>query len=197
MPEPLTDPRRARIRVGVGAALVVVLVAAGCAVFVAAISPSAGRTQTISTAPAGGDGADPVAASVYVHVLGSVARPGLYRLSGQARAVDAIAAAGGFTSGADRAAVNLARFVTDGEQLFVPEEGAADAPAAARADGRIDLNRADAAALDELPRVGPALAARIVQWREANGRFRSVDDLLAVTGIGEATLEGLRPLVTV
>ena len=62
--------------------------------------------------------------------------------------------------------------------------------------GKINLNLADAATLDTLPRIGPAMAQRIIDWREANGRFSSVDDLLAVTGIGQKTLDGLRDLVT-
>lgn len=199
MTVPLTDPSRARLRVGVGAVIVVALVALGAAVFVTAVTPSG--AVTVAPSVAGAPGADSAAAvveaSVYVHVLGAVAVPGLYRLSGEARVVDAVAAAGGFSDQADPGAVNLARFVTDGEQLRVPTLGEVEASAVTdSASGLININSADAAALDSLPRVGPALAQRIVQWREQHGRFRSVDDLLAVTGIGEATLEGLRSLVT-
>ncbi len=151
-------------------------------------------------------------AAVYVHVDGAVERPGLYRLDPDARVVDAIAAAGGFTDVADRSGVNLARLVSDGEQLLVPEPGAAPpaggapgvgaapgtgGPSGVDADGRVDLNTADAAALDTLPRVGPALAERIIAWREENGRFTSVDDLVGVSGIGEKMLEALRDRVRV
>jgi competence protein ComEA len=114
--------------------------------------------------------------------------------------VDAIAAAGGFADDADRDAVNLARTLDDGEQLPVPRAGeAVAAPGAAgtAADGRSDLNTADAAQLEELPRIGPALAERIIAWRDDNGRFTSVDDLLAVPGIGDKMLSSLRDLVTV
>ena len=139
-------------------------------------------------------------ASVFVHVSGSVVAPGLYVLDEGARVVDAVAAAGGFAPGADESAVNLARPLSDGEQLLVPAIGAvADAgtaPAAA-GDGRVNLNLADAAELDTLPRIGPAMAERIIQWRDANGRFTSVEDLLAVPGIGDKMLETLRDLVTV
>ncbi|WP_288452430.1 helix-hairpin-helix domain-containing protein, partial [uncultured Microbacterium sp.] len=107
--------------------------------------------------------------------------------------------AGGFTADADRAAVNLARTVSDGEQLVVPVAGTSPqggtAPAAG--DGLVNLNTADAAALDTLPGVGPATAARILAWREEHGRFGSVDDLLSVSGIGEKTLDELRDKVTV
>ena len=154
------------------------------------------------------------AGSVYVHVLGEVARPGLYVLDDGARVAEVLAAAGGTLPTADLAAVNLARPLTDGEQILVPAIGAEPAGGAgvgggvggggtgvagsgAGAGGLIDLNTADVATLDQLPRIGPALAQRIVDWRTANGRFTSVDDLLGVSGIGEKMLAGIRDLVRV
>ncbi len=146
----------------------------------------------------GGDG-------LYVHVLGEVASPGLYILESDARLVDALAAAGGTLETADLQAVNLARPLSDGEQILVPEAGAVPPAgvaggaggAGSTADGKIDLNSADQAALETLPRIGPALAQRILEWRDENGRFRSVDDLLAVPGIGDKLLAGLREKVRV
>lgn len=140
--------------------------------------------------------------SVFVHVSGAVRSPGLYVLSSGARVLDAVAAAGGFADDAAPNAVNLARPVGDGEQLVVPTAAEADARAAEGAgapagDGRVDLNTADAAELDTLPRVGPAMAQRILDWREQNGRFTSVDDLLAIPGVGPKMLAALRDLVTV
>jgi competence protein ComEA len=131
---------------------------------------------------------------LYVHVLGAVEHPGLYVLDLDARLVDALAAAGGTTDDADLASVNLARLLADGEQIVVPVVGAAQNQpgAAAPADDLIDLNTADQTALESLPRIGPALAERIIAWREENGRFQSVDDLLAVPGIGEKLLEAIR-----
>ncbi len=141
---------------------------------------------------------EPAPAELYVHVLGAVERPGLYVLHADSRVVDALAAAGGSTDAADLAGVNLARPVEDGEQILVPVVGAISDPSAAPpGDGTVDLNTADQAALEELPGIGPALAERIVAWREENGRFRTVDDLLAVPGIGEKVLEGLRDGVRV
>jgi competence protein ComEA len=174
-----------------------VLVGLGIAVFVTAVTPHGTSTVIApgSTEPA----ADPVAAEIYVHILGQVAQPGLYALPDGARAVDAVAAAGGFTPTADAGGVNLARFVSDGEQIVVPAIGEAGPGAApgVGGDGRVNLNTADAAALDTLPGIGPATAQKILAWREQHGRFEAVEDLLAVGGIGEAKLDALRDLVTV
>lgn len=139
------------------------------------------------------------AAAIYVHVAGEVHAPGLYRLDADARVVDAVAAAGGTTGEADVQAINLARAVTDGEQLIVPAIGESTETATqsgVTSDGKVNLNTADAATLETLPRVGPALAQRIIEWRETNGAFRTVDDLLGVSGIGEKLLAGLRDRVT-
>ena len=138
---------------------------------------------------------------LFVHVSGAVREPGLYVLPAGARVVDAIAAAGGFADDAARDAVNLARPIDDGEQLPVPRQGEAAPPTAAppgqAPDGRVDINTADATLLETLPRIGPALAERIISWRDDNGGFTSVEDLLAVPGIGDTMLEALRDLVTV
>jgi len=148
---------------------------------------------------------------VVVHVAGAVASPGVYRLRDGDRVDDAIGAAGGASAGADLDAVNLATVVVDGARIYVPTEGenvevvepapsGADAPAngaAAVPGGLVDINRADATRLDELPGVGPATAAAIVAERERNGPFLTVDDLERVPGIGPAKLSGLRDLVSV
>lgn len=179
-----------------GVALVVVLAGLGIAVFATAVTPR-GSSQVI--APGADESAAPFAsATIYVHILGEVRRPGLYALRDGDRAVDAVAAAGGFTEAADAAGLNLARVVSDGEQIVVPAMGAVTAAPGVTADGRVNLNTADAATLDTLPGIGPATAAKILAWRERNGRFASVDDLLDVVGgIGEAKLDALRDLVTV
>ena len=138
--------------------------------------------------------------AVAVGLVIVAAAAGLVELSQGARVIDAVAAAGGFTAEADPAAVNLARPVVDGEQLAVlavgqappqvPGSGGGGATGPA-ADGTVHLNTADLAALDTLPRIGPALAQRIIDWREANGPFTSVDQLLEVAGIGDAVFSGL------
>jgi competence protein ComEA len=210
------------VRIAVSAAVVLVLVILGLAAVAAAARSAAGAGgSTIpldaptSDAPAG-DGGSPAPdggdarAVLYVHVLGAVAAPGLYTLASDARVVDAIAAAGGFASDADSGSVNLARIVTDGEQIVVTRPGEAPpsagstgggagggASGAATADGPMNLNSATAEQLETLPRIGPALAERIIAWRTDNGPFRLIDELLAVPGIGDAILAGLDGLVTV
>jgi competence protein ComEA len=195
-----------RARALVGAVVVVLLVALGITVVVGIVKSGASSPEVVPLAAASGDAGEDVSAGVlYVHVSGAVARPGLYRLEGGARLVDAVAAAGGFADDADDAGVNLARPVSDGEQVVVPVVGAdppvgsaglgAGGAAGATGDARVNLNTASVAELDTLPRVGPAIAQRIVDWRTTNGRFSAVDDLLSVPGIGEKMLESLRPLV--
>ncbi len=164
-----------------------------------------GATAPVQSIAVTSTGAPPPSPpAMYVHVSGAVRAPGLYVLRGSARVVDAIAAAGGFADGADSSGVNLARPVSDGEQLHVAAQGESPPTGAGTTgsgagtpDGRVNLNTADAAQLDTLPRIGAAMAERIIQWRDANGRFTSVEDLLAVPGIGDKMLESLRDLVTI
>lgn len=187
--------------------VVLVLAAFAITVGIGIIRGSPGGAETVPLTSSPGSRSTPrptpaASGAVYVHVAGAVRAPGLYALPADARAVDAVAAAGGFAPDAERAAVNLARPVVDGEQILVPVVGAAPAPPGGAASGPsgdavVDLNTADASALEELPGIGPALAERILSWREENGRFASVEDLLAVPGIGEKLLEGLRAEVRV
>jgi competence protein ComEA len=143
---------------------------------------------------------------ILVHVLGAVAHPGLYELSEGARVIDAIAAAGGYTEAADQAQLNLARMLSDGEQLYAPSIGEAPPPAAGSGAGAgpaaetgalVDLNTADGAVLETLPRIGPETARKIIEYRESSGPFTAVEQLLEVPGIGQKTLDGLRELVRV
>jgi competence protein ComEA len=139
-------------------------------------------------------------ARVYVAVVGSVRRPGLYRVPAGSRVAAAVARAGGLGRGADLTGVNLAARVHDGQQIVVPKEGAAGAtasggPASASA-GPISLSSATVEQLDGLDGIGPALAQRIVAYRQAHGGFRSVDELGQVEGIGDKRLAALRAAVT-
>lgn len=152
--------------------------------------------------------------SMWVHVAGSVMRPGLYEVAAGGRVGDAVAVAGGPIGDACVDAVNLARPLADGERIYVPtsEEVAAGgglaelAPAGGAGDagsggaggsGLIDLNLASEAELQTLPGVGPATATKIVADRESNGPFTSPEDLMRVSGIAEKKYEALRDLITV
>jgi competence protein ComEA len=142
---------------------------------------------------------------VVISVVGKVARPGLVRVPDGARVADALEAAGGALPGTDLVALNLARRVSDGEQLLVgvaPPPGQAAVGAAPPAGepgdvALVDLNTATLEQLDTLPGVGPVTAQRILDWRTANGRFTSIDQLREVSGIGETRFSRLKDLVRI
>ncbi|MFW3170213.1 helix-hairpin-helix domain-containing protein [Geodermatophilus sp. CPCC 206100] len=151
--------------------------------------------------PAAASVAADASATVVVSVVGLVARPGLVTLPEGARVADAVAASGGLLPEADPATVNLAAVVADGQQIAVGVPGAPAATGAAAGPGGgpgpVDLNAATAADLDALPGIGPVLAQRIVDHREQQGPFRSVEQLDDVPGIGPATFAELAELVRV
>lgn len=187
--------------------------------------PPVEKAHTADPRPSAAPGAGPPAGRdgpVVVSVVGLVRTPGLVTLAPGARIADALQAAGGPVNGADTIGLNMARPVGDGEQIVVglaPAQGqptvlgssvtaggpaAAGSPAPAgpgspkpRAGDVVDLNTASVEQLDALPGVGPITAAAIVAWRQAHGKFTSVDQLADVDGIGPARLEKLRPLVRV
>jgi competence protein ComEA len=140
-----------------------------------------------------------VASQVFVHVVGAVRRPGLYRLTDGARVADALRRAGGTTRKAQLELVNLAARLADGEQVVVPRRGSNGAvmgsEAPAGQSGPLHLNTATLEQLDSLPGVGPVTAQKILDWRQAHGAFGSVDELDAIPGIGPARLGQLRELV--
>ncbi len=148
---------------------------------------------------AGIEATDP---AIVVHVAGAVDRPGLVTGEVGWRVADAVASAG-LKGDADLDRMNLAAHLRDGERIWVPAIGEEAAPALlgssglGEANGPIDLNTAEVGELDELPGVGPATAAAIVEHRQAHGPFASVDALVAVRGIGTAKLDALREHVTV
>ena len=162
---------------------------------------AAGSPAPLRVAPVAGARTSPPAVAarrLVVDVVGAVRRPGLVRLPQGSRVADAIARAGGLRKGAERAGVNFAAPVSDGQQVVVPQRGAAVAagPGAGSASaGPVSLSSATAEQLDALPGVGPATAARIVAYRQQHGPFRTVDELVGVPGIGPAKLEALKGLV--
>ncbi len=150
---------------------------------------------------------------IVVSVTGLVGRPGLVTLPAGARVADAIAAAGGASSDADLTGVNLAARLSDSDSVVVASTPAPGnvASAVTRGDGKssattdngaagsglVDLNTADEAALDALPGVGPVMAQNILGWREANGKFTSIEQLQEISGIGQSRYAQISPLVTV
>lgn len=190
--------------VGVAVALVGCLVATLVAVRLPLV-PASSPAPPGGGEPAAEQAAVPTGAPLLVHVAGAVRRPGVVELVTGDRVADAIAAAGGVLPDASVAALNLARPLLDGEQVVVPTTAEAAAgpgtPPAAEdprlPDGRLDLNRATASDLEELPGVGPVLAARILAHREEHGPFTEPVELRGVSGIGEATWASLRDLVGV
>jgi competence protein ComEA len=165
-------------------------------------------TPAVDPADHGGPGiataADAEPAVVVVDVAGKVRRPGIVSLPLGSRVHDALDAAGGARKGVDLTSLNLARVLVDGEQILVgvsPVGGiaapAASVPGATGASGpMVNVNTAAQAELEELPGIGPVTATSILQWRADNGPFTSVDELLEVSGIGEATLAEIAPFVT-
>jgi competence protein ComEA len=155
--------------------------------------------ETTATAPAASPSAGD---SVTVDVAGKVRRPGIVVLDEGARVVDAVTAAGGARRGVDLSSVNLARVLVDGEQIVVGAPGATAGPSppgapAAAGGALVNINTASPTELESLPEVGPVTAQAIVTWREEHGGFSSVDELLEVDGIGDATLAQITPHVTV
>jgi competence protein ComEA len=184
-----------RWKVGVRAALVLVagvLVVVVGANFMRSLNPPPEPLPVAETSES--PSAEPLENTVMVHVVGAVALPGVVTVPETSRVQDALALAGGALEDADLRSVNLARTVFDGEQIVVPRLGD-PLDSFGGGSGLLSLSQADQASLETLPRIGPATAERIIAWREANGPFRSVEDLLAISGIGPATLEGLADLV--
>lgn len=134
-------------------------------------------------------------AKIFVHIAGYVKKPGIYQLDSGSRVFDLVLLAGGFTKQANQASVNLARALTDGEQVVIGNQSKTTATGT-NATGLISLNQSSASQLENLPGVGPALAGRIVDWREANGGYKTKEDLLNVSGIGEKMFAAVKDLVT-
>lgn len=182
----------------------------------------AGVLIFVSRAPAGQPIAlrpAPTKAPIAVHVIGAVPRPGLYEFAEGARVQDAIDAAGGLLSSANGSAINLAALLTDGQQLNIPYlEGQAPAEESASlelpgssgnnetptpesslsTDGElVNINTATLEELDSLPGIGPTIAQRIIDYRTENGPFSTIDEIMDVSGVGPATFDEIKDLITV
>ena len=148
--------------------------------------------------------ATPTTASLRIHVTGAVHDPGVYTLTAGSIAQDAITAAGGATREADLNRINLAIELHDQQQIYVPHQGETDLPVPVVGSpnedsdsGLVNINSATITELETLPRIGPATAQRIIDYREANGPFLDIADIQNGPGIGPATFAGLEELITV
>jgi competence protein ComEA len=148
----------------------------------------------------------PTEKPIVVYITGAVPRPGVYALAQGSRVQDAISAAGGFLADADKTGINLARALDDGEQLEVAYASGSspvigtEIPAATEAPSSaelININTASQAELESLPGIGPTTAQKIIAYRQANGPFVSIEDIVNVSGIGPGTYERLKNLITV
>ena len=189
-----------------GLAIVVVAMLAGAALWYSRSLPkpvqvidSAAGSPAVEVTGSPAATTSPVPA-VIIDVAGWVRHPGVYRFEGGARVIDAVHRAGGARDGADLSLVNLAAPLVDGQQILIPKEGEAGSVGGVVGAGGtplVNINTADATALESLNGIGPSLSAAIIQYRTDNGPFASVDQLDEVSGIGPATLEELRPFVTI
>jgi len=180
----------------------------------------AGLLLFVSRAPAGKPielQPAPTKEPIAVHVIGAVPRPGLYEFAKAARVQDAINAAGGLLASANVGAINLAAPLEDGQQLNIPYKAGAEPTASSSDDSSltlpgateestnstqnnselININTASVEELDSLPGIGPTIAQRIIDYREENGPFQTIDDIVNVSGIGPATFENIKELITV
>ena len=160
---------------------------------------SPASTQPQASAPARVVSREPT--EYLVHVAGAVKKPGVYRIGGDGRVIQAIRLAGGPKANANLAGVNLAAPVQDGQQVIVPERipaggGAGGGASPAAGGGPVSLSSATAEQLDGLDGIGPTLAARIVAWRTEHGGFASIGDLLNIPGIGQTRLDAIRAKLT-
>lgn len=141
----------------------------------------------------------PIQSTILIHVAGKVKKPDVYPLLQGSRVVDAIKAAGGALKGVDTSEINLARVLVDGEQIYVgyvSKIPATNSKSTKKFTGTININRATTPEFDSLAGIGPVIAARIVTYRNQNGPFMAIEDLLKVSGVGPKTLEKIRSRLT-
>lgn len=192
--------------IGMAAILVMVAVAVGHVLSGAATS-SEFSIESKSEAGEASSSA-PAVQTVFVHISGSVCNPGLYELQEGSRLADAVQASGGFADDADEDSCNLARVVTDGEHIIIPSANDAASPegivqdnssqtTGSMAPSRININTATASQLESLPGIGTSTAQKIISDRTQNGPFKSVEELMRVSGIGEKKLASIADLICV
>ena len=178
--------------------VVLVLVAV---ILIQVLRPSPHPVRLSTSIPLPTQEATPTAYTLRVYVSGAVHHPDVYTIPQDSIVKDAMEAAGGPTEDADLERINLALPVSDGQQVHVPRQGEDNPPVQPPSGqpatgGKVNINTADLAALESLPGIGPSLAQRIIDHRQTNGPFERIEDIMDVSGIGEATFEGIQDLIT-
>ena len=193
------------------AALVIILTSAAAFIYLYGKSETISIETSAKTRETGGSATEEKASSsdtVFVDVSGCIKTPGVYELPYGSRIFEAIEKAGGFTKHADRALINQAETITDGMKINVPDKRdskGSGSNSAAQGSGNgasdtgtlININTAGSEELQQISGIGPVTAEKIIQYREENGAFGSVEDITNVSGIGEKTLEKMKPQITV
>ncbi|MCD6555105.1 MAG: ComEA family DNA-binding protein [Anaerolineae bacterium] len=189
--------------------LVYLLISGGMVLFLRRPAPPAIVITTPTSTPLPEPTVTPTPAPLRVYVTGAVVHPDVYLLATGSIIRDALVAAGGATSNADLNRINLAQQVYDQQQIYVPRLGEENPPiplpaplpsttsSSVQPTGKVNINTATAEELDTLPGIGPAIAQRIIEYRQANGPFQSIEEIKNVSGIGDKLFERLKDLITV
>jgi len=135
-------------------------------------------------------------AAIVVDIDGAVANPGIIELAAGSRVYEAIGKAGGLSKNADTSSINQAAVLYDGDKIFVPSMNNSVGTAPGTAKRRININMADAENLQKINGVGPTTAAKIIEYRQTNGRFKKLEDIMNVSGIGEKTFAKLKDQIS-
>lgn len=176
------------------AGFIILGVLLGAGILLIVTRPPRGTPITLLPAPS--------PAPISVYVSGRVNQAGLYTLPRGSRVNDAILAAGGFSEDADSGAINLAKVLEDGEQINIPEviKGSVSSGSTRASDPSlilVDINTATLEQLDILPEIGPKTAQEIIDYRNANGPFVGIEDIMDVPGIGQITFDKIKALIEV
>ena len=178
-----------------------VVVALGGIILFQAIRPRPQPILLLTPSPFPSPDATPTPAPLRVYVSGAVNNPDVVLVPSGSIVKDAVLAAGGATADADLDRINLALTVAEGQHIYVPRKGEVDLPVEPPAqrsssDLKVNINTADATALESLPGIGPSLAQRILDYRQAHGPFARIEDIQEVSGIGPATFAKIQDLIT-